>query len=118
MNATQHLAPVDYLILAFYFLFVVGIGWLLKKKVSTADEFLTSGRSLPLWITSLAFVATNLGAQEVIGMIASGAKYGIMTAHFYWLARSRRWFSSGVFMMPFYYGSRARSRAGISQAAV
>ena len=108
MNATQHCAPVDYLILAFYFLFVIGIGWLLKKKVSTADEFLTSGRSLPLWITSLAFVATNLGAQELIGMIASGAKYGILTVHFYWGAIPAMVFV-GVFMMPFYYGSRARS---------
>jgi len=103
------LAPVDYLILAFYFLFVIGIGWLLKKKVSTADQFLTSGRSLPVWITSLAFVATNLGAQELIGMIASGAKYGIMTAHFYWVGAIPAMIFVGVFMMPFYYGSRARS---------
>jgi solute:Na+ symporter, SSS family len=108
MSATQHLAPVDYLILIFYFLFVVGIGWLLKKKISTADEFLTSGRSLPVWITSLAFIATNLGAQELIGMIASGAKYGIMTCHFYLGAIPAMVFV-GVFMMPFYYGSRARS---------
>ncbi len=108
MNSTQHLAPVDYLILGSYFLFVIGIGWLLKKKVSTADEFLTSAHSLPLWITSLAFVATNLGAQELIGMIASGAKYGVMTVHFYWFATPAMVFV-GVFMMPFYYGSRARS---------
>jgi solute:Na+ symporter, SSS family len=100
---------VDYLVLALYFAFVVGIGWLLKKKVSTADEFLTSGRSLPVWITSLAFIATNLGAQEVIGMCASGAKYGIMTMHFYWVGAIPAMIFVGVFMMPFYYGSRARS---------
>ena len=103
------LRPVDYLILALYFVFVIGIGWLLKKKVSTADQFLTSGRSLPVWITSLAFIATNLGAQEVIGMCASGAKYGIMQAHFYWLGAIPAMIFVGVFMMPFYYGSRARS---------
>jgi len=103
------LHPVDYLVLALYFAFVIGIGWLLKKKVSTADEFLTSGRSLPVWITSLAFIATNLGAQEVIGMCASGAKYGIMTAHFYWIGAIPAMLFVGVFMMPFYYGSRARS---------
>jgi SSS family solute:Na+ symporter len=100
---------VDYLVVALYFAFVIGIGWLLKKKVSTADEFLTSGRSLPVWITSLAFVATNLGAQEVIGMCASGAKYGIMTAHFYWVGAIPAMLFVGLFMMPFYYGSRARS---------
>jgi SSS family solute:Na+ symporter len=103
------LAPVDYLVLALYFAFVLGIGWLLKKKVTTSSDFLTSGRSLPVWITSLAFIATNLGAQEVIGMCGSGAKYGIMQAHFYWLGAIPAMLFVGLFMMPFYYGSRARS---------
>ena len=79
------LAPVDYLILAIYFTFVLGIGWRLRKSVESSRDFLTSGRSVPVWITSLAFIAANLGAQEVIGMCASGAKYGIMTSHFYWV---------------------------------
>ncbi len=100
---------VDYAILAIYFAFVLGIGWVLKKRVSTSEDFLTSGRSVPVWITSLAFIAANLGAQEVIGMCASGAKYGIMTAHFYWLGAVPAMLFVGVFMMPFYYGSRARS---------
>jgi solute:Na+ symporter, SSS family len=103
------LAPVDYLILSLYFAFVLGIGWLVKRKVTTSEDFLTSGRSVPVWITSLAFIAANLGAQEVIGMCASGAKYGIMTAHFYWIGAVPAMLFVGVFMMPFYYGSRARS---------
>jgi len=103
------LAPVDYTILAVYFAFVLGIGWLVKRKVATSSDFLTSGRSVPVWITSLAFIAANLGAQEVIGMCASGAKYGIMTAHFYWIGAVPAMLFVGVFMMPFYYGSRARS---------
>ena len=105
----MRLAPVDYLILALYFVFVLGIGWIVKRKVATSDDFLTSGRSVPVWITSLAFIAANLGAQEVIGMCASGAKYGIMTAHFYWIGAVPAMLFVGVFMMPFYYGSRARS---------
>ena len=105
----MRLAPIDYLILALYFAFVMGIGWLVKRKVSTSEDFLTSGRSVPVWITSLAFIAANLGAQEVIGMCASGAKYGIMTAHFYWLGAVPAMLFVGLFMMPFYYGSRARS---------
>ncbi len=100
---------VDYLILSLYFAFVLGIGWMLKKRVSSSSEFLTADRELPVWITSLAFVAANLGAQEVIGMCASGAKYGIMTAHFYWVGAIPAMLFVGVFMMPFYYGSRARS---------
>jgi SSS family solute:Na+ symporter len=103
------LAPVDYLILAIYFGFVLGIGWRLRKSVGSSGDFLTSGRSVPVWITSLAFLAANLGAQEVIGMSASGAKYGIMTAHFYWIGAVPAMLFVGIFMMPFYYGSRARS---------
>jgi SSS family solute:Na+ symporter len=104
-----NLAFVDYFILALYFLFVIGIGWKLRGQSATASEFLTSGRSMPVWITSLAFLAANLGAQEVIGMCASGAKYGIMTSHFYWIGAIPAMLFIGVFMMPFYYGSRARS---------
>jgi SSS family solute:Na+ symporter len=103
------LSFVDYAILALYFAFVLGIGWMLKKRVSTSEDFLTSRHSVPLWITSLAFVAANLGAQELIGMCASGAKYGIMTSHFYWVGAIPAMMFVGVFMMPFYYGSRARS---------
>lgn len=103
------LAPVDYVILVLYFAFVLGIGWRLRKGISTSGDFLTSGRSVPVWITSLAFIAANLGAVELIGMAASGAKYGIMTAHFYWLGAIPAMLFMGIFMMPFYYGSKARS---------
>ncbi len=103
------LRAIDYVSLIIYFAFVLGIGWLAKRKISTSEDFLTSRRSVPVWITSLAFIAANLGAQEMIGMCASGAKYGIMTAHFYWLGAVPAMVFVGVFMMPFYYGSRARS---------
>jgi SSS family solute:Na+ symporter len=103
------LAPVDYVILVLYFAFVLGIGWRLRKGISSSGDFLTSGRSVPIWITSLAFIAANLGAVELIGMAASGAKYGIMTAHFYWLGAIPAMLFMGIFMMPFYYGSKARS---------
>src|SRR5215472_4735760 len=104
-----NLATVDYVILALYFAFVLGIGWRLRRGVSTSGDFLLSGRAVPVWITSLAFVATNLGAQELVGMAASGAKYGIMTCHFYWIGAIPAMLFVGIFMMPFYYGSRARS---------
>ena len=103
------LAAVDYVILAVYFAFVIGIGWMLRKRMATSGDFLLSGRSIPVWITSLAFIAANLGAQELIGMAASGAKYGIMTAHFYWVGAIPAIVFMGIFMMPFYYGSKARS---------
>jgi len=104
-----HLEWIDYGILAIYFVFVLGIGWALKRYQKTSADFFLSGRSLPAWIAGLAFLSANLGAQEVIGMAASGAKYGIMTSHFYWVGAIPAMVFVGVFMMPFYYGSKARS---------
>jgi SSS family solute:Na+ symporter len=75
----------------------------------TSTDFFLAGRSIPAWIAGLAFISANLGAQEVIGMGASGAKYGIATSHFYWVGAIPAMVFVGVFMMPFYYGSRARS---------
>src|SRR6266480_1466297 len=92
-----------------YFVFVLGIGFALKRYMKTSKDFFLSGRSIPAWITGLAFISANLGAQEVIGMGASGAKYGIATSHFYWIGAIPAMAFVGVFMMPFYYGSRARS---------
>ncbi|MGA7415565.1 MAG: sodium:solute symporter family protein [Bryobacteraceae bacterium] len=100
---------IDYIILSTYFLYVLGIGWLVKKRIKTGVDFLTSAHSIPVWVTSLAFIATNLGAQEVIGMVASGAKYGMLTFNFYWMGAIPGMIILGVFMMRFYYGSRARS---------
>ena len=103
------LAWVDYLIMLVYLAFVLGIGWTLKRFMKTSSDFFLSGRSIPAWVAGLAFISANLGAQEVIGMAASGAKYGIATAHFYWVGAIPAMVFVGVFMMPFYYGSRARS---------
>src|ERR1700684_4270099 len=103
------LGSIDYVVLALYFVFVLGIGFFMRRKVAPSAYVLTSHRSVPVWITSLAFIAANLGAQEVVGMCASGAKYGWMTAHFYWVGAVPAMLFIGVFMMPFYYGSRARS---------
>src|ERR671912_2101878 len=100
---------IDYLIILIYFGFVIGIGFVLKNFAKTSTDFFLSGRSIPAWITGLAFISANLGAQEVIGMGASGAKYGIATSHFYWIGAIPAMVFVGVFMMPFYYGSRARS---------
>ena len=100
---------VDYTILIVYFGFVLGIGWAIKRYMKTSMDFFLSGRSIPAWVSGLAFISANLGAQEVIGMGASGAKYGIATSHFYWVGAIPAMVFVGVFMMPFYYGSRARS---------
>jgi SSS family solute:Na+ symporter len=106
---TIHLGPIDGAILVTYFAFVLGIGVVLKRYMQTSSDFFLSGRHIPAWVAGLAFLSANLGAQEVIGMAASGAKYGIMTSHFYWVGAIPAMIFVAVFMMPFYYGSKARS---------
>jgi SSS family solute:Na+ symporter len=100
---------IDYTILVAYVAFVLGIGWALSRYMKTSADFLTSARSIPTWVTGLAFISANLGALELVGMAASGAKYGISTAHFYWVGAIPAMIFLAVFMMPFYYGSKARS---------
>jgi SSS family solute:Na+ symporter len=100
---------IDYTILIAYVAFVLGIGWALARYMKTSSDFLTSARSIPTWVTGLAFISANLGALELVGMAASGAKYGIATAHFYWVGAIPAMIFLAVFMMPFYYGSKARS---------
>src|SRR6185503_5004302 len=80
-----------------------------RRQTKTSEDFFLSGRSIPAWIAGLAFLSANLGAQEMIGMAASGAKYRIATSHFYWVGAIPAMVFVGVFMMPFYYSSRARS---------
>src|SRR6056297_235364 len=106
---TFNLTFLDYAIMIIYFGFVLGIGWALKKYMKNATAFLEAGRSLPAWVTGLAFISANLGALEVIGMAASGAKYGMATVHFYWVGAIPAMIFLAIFMMPFYYGSKARS---------
>ena len=103
------LRTIDWTIMIVYFVFVLGIGAVLKRYVKTSTDFFLAGRSIPAWVAGLAFLSAKLGAQEVIGMGASGAKYGIATSHFYWIGAIPAMVFVGVFMMPFYYGSRARS---------
>jgi len=103
------LRAIDWTIMIVYFVFVLGIGAVLKRYVKTSTDFFLAGRSIPAWVAGLAFLSANLGAQEVIGMGASGAKYGIATSHFYWIGAIPAMVFVGVFMMPFYYGSRACS---------
>ncbi|HEY1623765.1 MAG TPA: sodium:solute symporter family protein [Streptosporangiaceae bacterium] len=100
---------LDYVILALYFLVVLGIGLASRTRVKTALDFFVAGRSMPAWVTGLAFVSANLGATEVIGQAANGAEYGTMTVHYYWVGAIPAMVFLAIFMMPFYYGSKVRS---------
>ena len=105
----MHLRWIDYSIIVLYGAFVLGVGFALKRYMRTSLDFFLSGRRIAAWVTGLAFISANLGALEVMGMAASGAKYGMLTSHFYWIGAIPAMIFVGLFMMPFYYGSRARS---------
>ncbi|MBJ7359782.1 sodium:solute symporter family protein [Nocardioides sp.] len=100
---------VDYLIVGLYFAVVLGIGVLARRQVSDSIDFFLSGRSLPAWVTGLAFISANLGAVEIMGMSASGAEFGLPTVHYFWIGAIPAMLFLGVVMMPFYYGSKVRS---------
>src|SRR6266536_6687869 len=103
------LSGLDISLLVIYFTFVMGIGFALRRLVQTSTDFFLSGRSLPTWITGIAFISANLGAIEILSMAANGAQYGISTVHYYWIGAVPAMVFLGVVMMPFYYGSRVRS---------
>ena len=100
---------IDYLLIALYFVFVLGIGLMARRQVSSSIDFFLSGRSLPAWITGLAFISANLGAVEIMGMSANGAQIGMPTMHYYWIGAVPAMLFLAVVMMPFYYGSGVRS---------
>jgi hypothetical protein len=98
---------IDWVIMAVYFAFVLGIGAALKRYMKTSADYFLAGRSIPALVCGLPFISANLGAQEVIGMGASGARYGLSTSHFYWIGTIPAMVFVGTLMMPFYYCSRA-----------
>ncbi len=103
------LSFVDYLIISIYFVFVLGLGFLLKRYMKTGKDFFLSGRSMPAWVAGLAFLSANLGALEILGMTANTYQHGIQTVHFYWIGAIPAMLFLAIFMMPFYYGSKVRS---------
>ncbi|MCE9499229.1 MAG: Na+/galactose cotransporter, partial [Leptospira sp.] len=107
MNAT--LATVDYLIIFSFVLYMILIGYFLKKKVNSSGDFLMAGRKIPGWITGIAFISANVSAIELMGMSASGAQYGVVTFHFYYIGAIPGMIFLGIFMMPFYYSTKIRS---------
>lgn len=104
-----HVGALDYLIVAIYFVFVLGIGYLASSQITSSLDFFLAGRRLPAWVTGIAFVSANLGAVEIMGMSANGAQIGLATMHYYWIGAVPAMLFLGVVMMPFYYGSKVRS---------
>src|ERR1700694_1313375 len=104
-----NVGALDYVLIAIYFVFVLGIGLLARSQIAWSRDFFLSGRRLPAWVTGIAFVSANLGAIEIMGMSANGAQIGLSTLHYYWIGAVPAMLFLGVVMMPFYYGSKVRS---------
>ena len=100
---------VDYALVVVYFAVVLLIGFAARRRVSDSLDFFLSGRSLPAWVTGLAFISANLGAVEIVGMSANGAQFGMATMHYFWIGAVPAMLFLGIVMMPFYYGSKVRS---------
>ena len=104
-----HPAIIDYVIIGIYFVVVLGIGFVARLSIKSDVDFFLSGRSLPAWITGLAFIAANLGALEILGQSANGAQYGVSAVHYYWIGAVPAMVFLGLIMMPFYYDAKVRS---------
>jgi SSS family solute:Na+ symporter len=107
-----HLTFVDWLIIAIYFAFVLGIGFYLKRYTKNQEDFFMAGRRNSSWVAGLAFLSANLGALELLGMTGNTFKYGMYVAHFYWIGAIPAMLFLGIYMMPFYFSSRIHSVPG------
>jgi len=103
---------VDWVIILFYFAFIIGMGFYLKKYTKSEEDFFLAGRRNSAWVAGLAFLSANLGALELLGMTGNTYKYGMYVAHFYWIGAIPAMLFLGIFMMPFYYSSRIKSVPG------
>ena len=103
---------VDWVIILFYFAFIIGMGFYLKKYTRSEEDFFLAGRRNSAWVAGLAFLSANLGALELLGMTGNTYKYGMYVAHFYWIGAIPAMLFLGIFMMPFYYSSRIKSVPG------
>jgi len=106
------LSALDWLIIAIYFAFILGLGYYLKKFTKSQEDFFMAGRKNSMWVAGLAFLSANLGALELLGMTGNTFKYGMYVAHFYWIGAIPAMLFLGVYMMPFYYSSRIHSVPG------
>ena len=107
-----HLAPVDVVIVVFYFILVLSIGWYLKGRANTGEDFFMAGREMTAWVAGLSFLSANLGALELMGWAGSAYQYGILATHWYWIGAIPAMLFLALVMMPFYYISKTHSVPG------
>src|SRR5690242_4442456 len=107
-----HLSFVDAIVIIFYFALVLGIGFYLKSRANTSEDFFLAGREMTAWIAGLAFLSANLGSLELMGWAGAAYQYGILATHWYWIGAIPAMLFLGLVMMPFYYISKTHSVPG------
>jgi SSS family solute:Na+ symporter len=107
-----HLSSVDIVIVVFYFVLVLSIGWYLKGQANTGEDFFMAGREMTAWVAGLSFLSANLGALELMGWAGSAYQYGILATHWYWIGAIPAMLFLALVMMPFYYISKTHSVPG------
>jgi SSS family solute:Na+ symporter len=112
VNSLTRLAPLDIAVVVTYFAMVIWIGFHLKQRANTSEEFFMAGREMTAWIAGLSFVSANLGSLELMGWAGSAYQYGILATHWYWIGAIPAMLFLGVVMMPFYYVSKTHSVPG------
>ena len=107
-----HLSAVDLVIIAFYFVLVLGIGFYLRGRAHTGEDFFMAGREMTAWVAGLSFLSANLGSLELMGWAAAAYQYGMLAVHWYWIGAIPAMLFLGIVMMPFYYISKTHSVPG------
>ena len=107
-----HLSAIDIVIVVFYFVLVLSIGWYLKGQANTGEDFFMAGREMTAWVAGLSFLSANLGALELMGWAGSAYQYGILATHWYWIGAIPAMLFLALVMMPFYYISKTHSVPG------
>src|SRR6202048_2293236 len=106
------LSAVDVVIIVFYFALVLGIGFYLRGRANTSEDFFMAGREMTAWVAGLSFLSANLGALELMGWAGSAYQYGILATHWYWIGAIPAMLFLALVMMPFYYISKTHSVPG------
>lgn len=99
------LAVIDWIVIAGYFLIILGIAWwVIKQKTDTTSDFFLAGRHLGWFIVGTSIFASNIGSEHLVGLSGSGATDGVALAHYElqaWCLLILAWV-----MIPFYIRSK------------
>lgn len=102
----------DLAFFAAYLIVTMVIGWFSKRRNVSVGEYLNATHVMPLWAVVTAYIATNCGALEIVGLSAMAAQYGAQALHFYWVGAIPAMIFLALWMMPIYRRNNITSVPG------